>query len=234
MVKPLIEDPEIVATTTCYYHYDRNFSLMDRYFALFGTSEPLPFYLNKADRMMWGEKKWTLLGSAFDKGDYFKVRFEKDPRKVPSIGTNGTLMRTAIIKKHAKSDPDNHYPIDVMVDVVMKGYVYYGFVKTSIIHLTHSKGIWQFLKRRKRFVEHYHFEDNKKRRWSVVMKGDWPKVLLYVFYSITFVVPFLHSIKGYLKVRDIAWFVHPFMCFGTTAIYTWVTIVYFLKSLNKK
>ena len=226
MVNPLIENPEMVATSTCYYHYSKRYALMDRYFALFGTSEPLPYYLRKADRMLQTSKTWTLSGRAVDKGDYFLVTFSKDPRKFPSIGTNGCLMRRSLVNKYADTRPEYHYPIDVMFDVAKSGHSTFGFVKTSIIHLTHSKGLWKFMKRRKEFVEMYHFEDTKKRRWSVVLPGDERRVFLFVFYSLTLVKPFLDAFKGFLKIPDIAWFVHPLMCLSTTFIYGYVTLKY--------
>ncbi|KKT67800.1 MAG: putative short-chain type dehydrogenase, partial [Candidatus Curtissbacteria bacterium GW2011_GWC1_44_33] len=64
MVRPLLENPKMVATNTCYYHYSKKYVLMDRYFALFGTSEPLPYYLHKADRMPQTSKAWSLTGKA--------------------------------------------------------------------------------------------------------------------------------------------------------------------------
>ncbi len=226
MVKPLLDNKEIVASTTCYYHYDRNFDIMDRYFALFGTSEPLPYYLHKADRMPQYSKKWSLVGRAKDMGEYFLVEFEKNPRKFPSIGTNGCLMRRELVLKNAKADPSNHYPIDVLYDMVEKGYNKFAFVKDTIIHLTHSRGFWEFLKRRKKFVEQYHFTDREKRRWSVVMPGDEWEVFLFIFYSLTFVKPFADSLRGFVAIPDIAWFVHPIMCFGTTLMYSYSTIKY--------
>jgi len=226
MVKPLAEDENIVASSTCYYHYSKEYDLMDRYFALFGTSEPLPYYLRKADRMPQTATNWVLVGNAEDKGDYYKVRFTKDPRKFPSIGSNGCLMRRELVQKHAKADPDNHYPIDVLFDVNKKGYNTFAFVKNSIIHLTHSRGFFEFMKRRRIFVERYHFQELEKRRWSVVMSGEASSVVLFVIYSLTLIKPTIDAVRGYVKIRDIAWFVHPFMCFGTTVVYGWVTLKY--------
>lgn len=225
MVEPFLDNSEIVASNTCYYHYSRKFKLMDRYFALFGTSEPLPYFLHKADRMPWKTKKWILSGKAEDKGKYFLVEFENNPRKFPSIGTNGCLMRRKLVNKYANVKPDYHYPIDVLFDVIRNGGPRkFAFVKNSIIHLTHTRGLGEFIKRRKRFVEQYHFQDNARRRWSVVMPGDEMGVILYVLYSISLVFPLLESFKGFTRVRDIAWFMHPLMCFGTTVIYGWVTV----------
>lgn len=224
MVEPLLENQQIVASSTCYYDYNRKYDLMDRYFALFGTSEPLPYYLRKADRLPQMNKHWSLQGSAVDKGSYFHVTFEKDPRKFPSIGSNGCIMRRELVLKNAQADPDHHYPIDVLFDVVKKGHTQFAFVKTSIIHLTHSRGLFEFLKRRIRFVEKYHFEEQNKRRWSVVMKGDEVSLILFIVFSLTFIKPTIDAIFGFIRIPDVAWFVHPIMCFGTTVIYGYSTL----------
>ena len=234
MVFPLLENPKMVATTTCYYHYNKKYSLMDRYFALFGASEPLPFFLKKADRLPQTAKTWINVGHARDRGKYYLVEFENDPRKIPSIGTNGTLMRRSLVNKYADVRAEYHYPIDLMVDMVKAGYNQFGFVKNSLIHLTHSKGFWEFIKRRKKFVEQYHFQDYSKRRWSVVMPGDGLGVFAYVVYSLTLVGPLIDSFNGFIKIPDIAWFVHPLMCIATTLIYGYVTIKFsFLKIIKK-
>lgn len=233
MVKPLLENKDVVAVNTCYYKYEKNYDLMDRYFALYGTSEPLPYFLKKADRMPFGINKWTLVGDAEDKGDYYLVTFSKDPRKFPSIGSNGCLMRRKLVIENAKADPNHHYPIDVLFDVTQKGFNKYAWVKNSIIHLTHSEGFFEFIKRRKKFVEQYHFEEYSKRRWSVVLPGDNLKVLLFVIYSLTLVFPTIEAFRGYLRIRDVAWFIHPLMCLGTTVIYGYVTLKFSLLKMFK-
>jgi len=233
MVEPLLANSGMVATETCYYHYDKSYNLMDRYFALFGTSEPLPYFLGKADRMPWGVKKWSLVGKAQDKGKYFVVEFEPDPRRIPSIGTNGCLMWRELVIGNAKATPEYHIPMDVMVDVIMKGYNQFGFVKNSIIHLTHSQGLREFLRRRKKFVEQYHFEERAIRRWSVVWSGDEWGLVRYVVYSLTLVGPMWTAIKGWWRIRDVAWWVHPAMCLGTTLMYGEVVVRFKLMGLLK-
>jgi len=233
MVGPLINHPEMVATTTCYYRYDKKAPLMDRYYGLYGTNEPLPYFLKKADRIPQTAKSWVGKGEAKDMGNYYLVKFEKNPREIPSIGTNGTLMRSRIVKKYANVKPEDHYPIDVMVDVVFAGYNTFGFVKNSLIHSYGEQGLYEFISRRKMFAEHYHFKDFKKRRWSVVMPGDGPMIFVFVIYSMTIIFPLMDSIRGFLKIRDVAWFVYPFMCVATTLIYGWVTVKYAIKGLFK-
>lgn len=229
MVAPLLKHKELVGVNTCYYHYDKSYPMMDRYFALFGTSEPLPYFLHKADRMPQTAHSWVLNGEAEDYGNYYYVTFSKDPRKFPSIGTNGCLMRRKLVAANSQSDPNHHYPIDVLFDVAQSGYSQYAYVKNSIIHLTHSRGFAEFIKRKLLFVKKYHFEDHSKRRWSVVVPGDELGVFLFVVYSLTLVLPLYDSLKGYLKIRDVAWFMHPLMCLGTTFIYGYMTIQFGLK-----
>ena len=74
------------------------------------------------------------------------------------------------------------------------------------------------------FAEKYHFFDNSKRRWSVVMKGDEWAVAKYVFFSLTFVKPTVDAVIGYSKIHDPAWFLNPFICFATTIIYGYMVI----------
>ena len=180
-------------------------------------------------------KKWSLSGKAVDKGDYFLVTVDREPRHFLSIGTNGCLMRRKIVDKYANAKPDYHYPIDVLFDVVKNSeYNEFVFVKNSIEHLTHSNGFWEFMKRRAKFVDEYHFKDHSKRRWSVVMPGDGWGVVRYVVYSVTLVGPMYDSLKGYRKIHDWAWFVHPMMCLVTTLMYGRISIKYFFKGLIGK
>lgn len=234
MVAPLLESPKMVATETAYYGYSRCHKLMDRYCALFGISEPVPFYMGKADRLPYFAKTWINLGDAVDKGDYFLVEFEKDPRKIPTIGTNGCLMRRELVMKNADVRPEYHYPIDVMVDVIKNGHNQFGFIKKSLVHLTNYGGFWPYLKRRIKFIEEYHFQHASRRRYSVFMKGDEWQLVRYVVYSLTIVKPTLDAIKGYMVINDIAWFVNPLLCFTTTMIYGYITIKNVAAKLLKK
>lgn len=233
MVWPLLENSAMVATETCYYQYDPHYGLVDRYLTLIAVTEPLPFYLGKADRLPQTAKTWVNLGKAVDKGKYYLVEFEKDPRKIPAIGTNACLMRRELVKNNADVRPEFHYPIDVMVDVIQKGHNQFGFVKNSIIHLTNSGGFFTYLRRRLMFAERYHFLDHSKRRWSVVMPGDEWGVFRFVFYSLTWVKPTWDAVRWYQKVPDVAWFLNPFLCFATTLIYAYMVAKHFLIGLGR-
>lgn len=219
MLHPLIENPKIVAVEPLRYHYSKKFSLLDRYFALFGVNDPLPYYLGKADRMDYIHQNYNLLGNAIDKGDYYQVSFDQNqPQKIPTLGANGFLIR----KKHflkSKHKPGEYFHIDINVDLVSQGLTEYAFIKDSIIHLTNSK-LFSFIKRRAFFMKKYYMDDFSARRYSVFsLKQDMVNLVLFVFISLTFIKPLFDSIKGFIKVKDVAWFVHPFMCFAMTVVY---------------
>ncbi len=44
-------------------------------------------------------------------------------------------------------------------------------------------------------------------------------LIKFVIYSLTFVKPMYDSVRGYLKVRDVAWFLHPFICLSFLIVY---------------
>lgn len=210
IVQPFLENKDIVGVEPLRFHYDKRMSLMDRYFALLGGTDPLAYYLGKNSHLSYMFDKYNLLGSVSDHGDYYIVKFF--PNKLPAVGGNGAAVSRSIMMRFSKSDPNNFFHIDVHADLVKKGFNNYAIVKDSIIHLTHSKFL-PFIKRRMYFVEKYYYEDNKKRRYSVFdPKRDKMKLVYYVIISLTVVKPLYDATRGFFKVRDIVWFIHPIMC----------------------
>ncbi len=218
MLEPLLEHNDLVATEPLRYHYDPSFTLLDRYFALFGVNDPIPYYLGKADRMDYIHDQYNLLGKAEDRGEYYLVTFNKNnPKYIPTLGANGFLIRKKILEK-AKIAPGNYFHIDINVDLVKLGYTKYAFIRDSIIHLTNSSLI-SFLKRRVQFVDQFYMQSGTKRRYSVYYPEDKWKLFVFIFYAVTIVRPLFDSIRGFFKVRDIAWFIHPFMCLAVVYLY---------------
>lgn len=80
-------------------------------------------------------------------------------------------------------------------------------------------------------MSQYHFGESEKRRYSVYMQGDEIKIGMFVIYSLTFIVPFWDALRGYVKIKDSAWFVHPLMCFGVTFMYGYATVLNYLRKM---
>jgi len=221
MVRPLLVEKDVVGVETLRYKHNPNASLLDRYFALFG-GDPLSFYLGKLDRLSYLYTKYNLLGSAVDKGNYYIVNFK--PNKISTLGANGFLIRRNLLMKHALVDENHFFHIDVNVDLIKKGFNTYAFIKDDIVHLTGYRSLSSFLYRRKLFMEQFHFRKYQSRRYSVFMPQDRFKLIVFIVYSVTFIKPTIDALRGYLKIRDIAWFLHPFLCFSLLSIYGFVTI----------
>ncbi len=236
MTKPFLERKEIVGAETLRYHYDPTTSLLDRYFALFGAGDPLVWYLGKADRLSYIFDQYSLAGKAIDYGNYYVVRFTA--QNMPTIGANGFLVRRDLLMKYAKTSPGEYFDMDVNVDLILNGFNIYAFVKESILHLTGYGSVWNFLKRRMLFLSQYHRGVRKSseariRRYGILSYKGLFQLGISILVCATIVVPFIDSIRGYRKIRDAAWFLHPFLCFSFVVIYSWITIrVFFLKLIK--
>jgi glycosyltransferase involved in cell wall biosynthesis len=222
MTKPFLENKNIIATQPLRYTYDKKYSLLNRYFALFGVNDPVPYYLNKRDRLSWAEKSWKLLGDSKDMGYYYLVKFDQE--NVPTLGCNGFLIRKTILLK-AKCEPPNFGHIDVNHDLIKLGYNTYGIVKDDIIHLT-GNTFFNFLRKRMRYMIQYYLNDRFVRRYQLYSSTkDKQKLALFIFNSLTLLKTTSDSIKGYKKIPDIAWFLHPIMCWCILFVYGFPIII---------
>lgn len=217
MVQPLIDDKDIFGAGCLRFEPDPSMTSLDRYFALIGSPDPIPFFFNKSGHQSWLYSGFHLRGQLIDeKKNYYIVTL--DPERLPALGGNGSVLRRSLIKK-AKANPDDFFHIDIHVDLARKGYLKYAFVKETVKHLTNNNLI-PFLARRRYFIVKYHFEDHSRRRYSVYepQKDKW-LLVGYIIYSATFVGPLYHAVLGFLKRPDPAWFIHPVMCFSMLIVY---------------
>ena len=165
------------------------------------------------------------------------VKFTKD--NIPTIGANGFLIRKNTLLKHADVRPDHYFHIDVNVDLIKKGFNTYAFTKDSITHLAGHGSVGYYLVRRMKFVKQYYLVEGKKslkhlRRYSLYEGKDFWRLFYFIVIGLTFIVPFIDSIRGYRKIHDTAWFVHPILCFSFVVIYGYVVVENQVKLLLRK
>lgn len=184
------------AAYSAYYSPVKGDNILNRYFALIGGNDPLSYYMGKNDRWPWHEG-------------------ESKPIAGLSIGDNGFFIRKDLIEK---TDLDNYYHIDNANEAVFPE----GRIVTVDRHIWHKTGgnIFSF------FIKRYHYglqhAFNKNRRWHLVdfhNPTDIRRFLWFIFVSLTLVEPLCLSIRGYLKVKDWAWFLHPMICLATLFTY---------------
>ncbi len=222
MVKPLLEDKKIFGSGVLRFHYDKKMSLVDRYSALLGGTDPVPFFFNKSAHQSYLYSGFHLKAKLIEeRNDYYKVKL--NPLLLPALGGNGSILRRKLLLK-AKSSPEYFFHIDIHVDLAKKGYTTYAFVKDTIIHLTNNNFI-PFLRRRRYFIEQYHFVDHTKRRYSIYDPNvDKIALVGFIFYSLSIILPTIDAIRGFIKIPDLAWLIHPVMCLGILLVYGITTI----------
>lgn len=227
MLEPLLKYQDVVASETLHYTHVRQDKILNRYFALFGVNDPLAFYLDKRDRASYLEKNWHLNIPANDKGHYYLVDFNEN--NLPTMGANGFVVRKKFAKLMAK-EPNKFFHIDSCLDLVNLGYNKFAFVKNNVWHKTGENFI-SFIKKRVKYINLLYFQSIKIRRYHLFnFKRNKLKLAKYIIFSLTFIEPLFLSIKGYFKIKDKAWFLHPFICFLTTCIYAYSLITYKLHS----
>ncbi len=220
MLLPFQHHKSLVAVEPLRYHHQPSLSILNRYFALFGVNDPLPYYLGKADRMDYIHDDYNLIGLSQDKGSYFLVEFDsRNPSQIPTLGANGFLIKRSYFLK-SNHKPGQYFHIDINVDIIARGHDQYAFIKDTILHLTADR-FWPFIKWRA-FVMTEYLEAQTQRRYRLFdPTRDKPKLLKYIFYALTIVKPFYDSLRGYSKVRDLAWFIHPVMCLCMVTAYSY-------------
>lgn len=223
LVKPFMDNKDIIASYTFHYSYNSRLPVLDRYCALMGLSDPVVHYLGKADRRPWYEKKVHYPGTV-KKRTYDIVTFTKE--NFPTVGDNGFLARREVLLK-GKISPKYFFHTDIFFDILDKGYDKYAVVyDTAIEHVIRSS----FLNLIRRRIEYMERDATpwmlKNRRYQIYdpkRKRDRINILLFGLFTLTLLQPILVSIRGYLKIRDIAWFAHLLMC--------WLFLIYYGRSV---
>lgn len=232
MVNPFIENKEIVGSETLRFAYQKKDNYLNRYFALIGSADPVGLYLGKADKLSYLTDNWRLFGKVLSNSkDYFLVEFEPD--KFPTLGSNGFCARRNLLLK-GKSDPKRYFHIDVPLDLARMGHATYAVVRETIIHDT-ATTLTVFLKKRANYMKLHYQKRSRDRRYKVFdpeSKEDIFRIFLFILFSSTFIQPIYVAVKGYLKIPDRAWFVHPIFCFCIMSIYTYAVMEKFIKKLT--
>lgn len=202
------------------FEYEKNASVTDRYMALMGCGDPAVYYLGRCDHMKYFDMKWNLCGSVLSENDdYYLIQFEKN--NVPTLGSQGFMIKKEYVEK-IKWKPF-FYHIDSNYELINMGFDKYIILKSSIIH-NHSKSLKDFLKKINRNSKQLGRGD-QYRTYSYNL-NMFRMVKLGVILGTIF-VPFIEAIRGFLKKRDIAWFVHPIVSFVVAIFYTKNTIMKF-------
>jgi len=218
MVRPFLDHPEVIASQTWRYGIKEGFNPLNRYCALIGANDPLPFYLGKSEKISHFSDEWLRTPILKDEGDYFLVEFT--PENLPTVGANGFVVKRDILLT-SRSSPDEFYHIDVISDLVADGRNPFAMVRNEIYHDTSSKLSTLALRRMRYFMEHS--PSRSARRYFVFdirQKKDVIGLLRFMIHSATVVPALVFAWQGYRRKRDWVWFLHPIVCLNFLIAYT--------------
>jgi len=188
-----------------YYFRHLGDDALNRYFALIGGNDSLCFYMGKNDK----KSHLDIVERKFP----FKVKCNK------SYGDNGFFIKKEVI---CRTDLDNYYHVDNANEAIAdRRTASIGF---AIWHKT-GGNIFSFFRKRYRYGLQHAF--NKNRRWHLVdfrQPKDIVRLIWFVICSVTLVEPLILSFRGFLKIRDVAWFLHPVVCLMTLTTYSLLVI----------
>lgn len=221
LAEPFLKEKNIVASFPLHFHYRKKMSLVDRYCALFGVADPVVLYLKKNDRQPWYVDDLKL-GKTIKKTSQYSV-IEFDESTLPTVGDNGYLVdRKTLLMSPNQNERYIH--IDVFVDLLKQGYNKFAVIKTPTIEHHVDDSLISLVGRRAFYA--YGLSSQKyttKRRYLTFNPSsprDVKNIFLFALFTVTIIQPLLLSIKGYLKIRDIAWFLHPIACVVFLVYYT--------------
>lgn len=179
----------------------RKDDVLNRYFSLIGCNDPLAFYMQKCDRRPWV----TLRKEKFEDWAFSPYG--------TTLGDNGFFVKRSEIME---TNMDDYYHIDNANEL---GCEVHAQSSALIWHRTGGNIFKFFIKRYKYGLQHAF---NKNRRWHLIDFNEptdiW-RLLCFIFFTVTLIEPLILSVRGYLKIRDKAWFMHPLVCYLTVFTY---------------
>lgn len=210
MVQPFLDNKKVFCTISAYNSYEKNMSATTRYGAFFGAADPVLYYLRKSDKIPLTQKKYDKGEITGETSGYWLVKFDKET--LPTLGDNGTMFRRDAMDKVNKESKSYIHP-DAFVMMLDLGYSTCGVIKNSVIHII-PPNIFYYAKRRVWIKETYYDGWRGDRKYLVFnwrSGKDRLNLIKFVFFALTFIFPLFESIKGYMKIRDKAWFLHPLL-----------------------
>jgi glycosyltransferase involved in cell wall biosynthesis len=221
MVAPF-RNPKIVGAEPLFYTYRMKDPLISRYCALLGMNDPLCLYLGNYDRYSYVSERWTEAAvKTVDMNDYILVELV-DEKNLPTIGANGFLIRTELVRK--LDYRPYLFDIDIIYQLAKEKKNTFAKVKIGIIHLF-AGSTNDFIKKTYRRIRDYTYYKRKSMRKYPWNKADKLKLLRFIFYTVLLFPSFKDSIKGYRNMPDKAWFYHPLACQLTLLTYSIVLIL---------
>lgn len=228
MVRPFKDNKDIFCTYSAYNGFEKDDTLLTRYTALFGSPHPILYYLGKSDKIPITQKKYNKGEIVSETDGYTTVRFTL--QNLVTCGDNGHMILRSVMNK-VNRDPETYTHLDAVYSMVELGFDTFGVVKNSIIHEGKNNLLVDVRRKIELKSEFY----DKRRGKRTYMVFDWQssedriKLYKYIFFSVTLIEPLYESIRGFIRIRDSAWFIHPIFCLLMLGGHVWSEARWYIK-----
>lgn len=224
-VNILENNDDITGVQCIYWKYDKRHTLLNRYCELFGINDPFPFYLGKRSIVTVLDHGWVGKGTLINEtDDYYKVSFTE--KSLTTLGSQAYMGRREQIKKYVTWQP-YFFHMDSVMDLVTRGFNTFAMAKLTVEH-DYVDSLSQFYEKLFRNIILFH----KYRKYRSYDYDIYSFNFIFALLSmLTIVRPLYDSLRGYSRKPDLAWFLHPIICFTVPLLYTYWMIyrLFFMK-----
>lgn len=212
MVAPFA-DPQICSSETLHWYYAREDGVVNRYCALAGINDPASLFVGNYGRWSWLTNRWTDYSTRQTQCDGY-IRVQIDPGQVPTMGANGYVVRSALVRSVPGVD-EYFFDIDAVQALAQQGHVIIARVDTEIRHFF-ARNMRDFARKTRRRAQDYLYHratGERTYQWGV---GG---LVRFVIATVLIFPLLLQVMRGMRNRPDSAWFFHPVACWITLAIY---------------
>jgi hypothetical protein len=210
-----LDDPKVFAAEPLRFDYELADPPLNRYFALSGVNDPLSLFMGNYGRYSYMTGKWTEMPHTEELHEGYIVA-ELQPGRVPTMGSQGFLVRTQILRQIPQAD--YYFDLDGVNELVAKGNRRIAKVDVSLGHLF-CRDLSSLSRKIRRRSEDFLFW--RTRRSYPWLKSGRLQIVRFVLYTVLVVPLVAQAIRAWFRVRDIAWLYHVPVCWLTLCIYGW-------------
>ncbi len=221
-VEPLIQDPDIVGAQAIYWKYSKKHNVYNRYSELYGVNDPFVYMLGNRGVVSGSENSWMYPETvSAETSTYFIAQFTSS--NLPTIGSQGYLARTSFIKRYTNWSP-YFFHLDTTAELVEKKKNRFALMKLSVEH-DYVTSFYMFHKKLYRNLFLFlRYRNLRKYTYGVGSQNFYRTLVIMM----TMIVPLYQAIRGYRKIHDPAWFLHPLFCITVPLMYFYVYALWHL------
>jgi glycosyltransferase involved in cell wall biosynthesis len=223
LVEPLQRDATVFAAEPLRWHYALADPPLNRYFALAGINDPISLFIGNYGRYSHMTGRWTQMPHKEEKFNGYLIA-ELEPRHVPTMGANGFLARTEVIRQATTGE--YYFDIDVVNELVQRGHCRIAKVDVALGH-HFARDLSSFRRKTRRRIEDYLYW-RAERNYPWLSSGKLP-IVRFVLYTLLVVPLFWQLLRGWVNVRDRAWLYHLPVCWLTLWVYGWAVLRSFVR-----